>query len=133
MIKVKVTHPYGNWSLARQTPNNSGIWNNCQFFINDDTQECDYWFVLDDVENKESTTCNSKNIFIITLEFPSIRPNINSNFLRQFNTVFTYSRKINHPKVINVLSPFPWHVGVDNTNSDTTTTKSYKTYDDFKG
>jgi hypothetical protein len=53
------------------------------------------------------------------------------NFLRQFNTVFTYSRKINHPKVIDVLSPFPWHIGVDNTNSDTIT-KGYKTYDDFK-
>lgn len=132
MIKVKVTHPYGNWPLARQTPNNSGVWGDCQFFVNDNTKECDYWFILDDVEKEESTACNSKNTFIITLECPSIRPNINIDFLRQFNTVFTYSRNINHPKVIDVLSTHPWHIGVDNTNSVTTTTKTYKTYDDFK-
>jgi len=131
MIKVKVTHPYGNWPLARQTPKNLGIWGECQFFINDNIEECDYWFVLDDVTNNESTICSFKNTIIITLEFPSIRPSINLRFLKQFNTVFTYSRKIDHPKVIDVLSPFPWHIGVDNTNSDTIT-KDYKIYDDFK-
>ena len=131
MIKVKVTHPYGNWPLARQTPNNSGIWGNCQFFINDDTQECDYWFVFDDLLKDECVICHPNNTVIITLEFPSIRPDINLKFLRQFSTVFSYSRQIKHPRVIEVLAPFPWHIGVDNTNSNTITS-NYKIYDDFK-
>lgn len=131
MIKVKITHPYGNWPLARQTPNNSGIWNNHQFFINDDIQECDYWFVFDDLLQEETALCYSENVIIITLEFPAIRPIINLNFLKQFNTVLKYSREINHPDAIDILSPFPWHIGVDNTNSETTTT-NYRTYDDFK-
>jgi hypothetical protein len=131
MIKVKVTHPYGNWPLARQTPNDSGIWENCQFFINDDTQECDYWFVFDDLLKEESVTCNPKNVTIITLEFPEIRPNINLDFLKQFFTVLTYSRVIKHPRVIDILAPFPWHIGVNNTN-DATTTIGYKIYNDFK-
>ena len=132
MIKVKVTHPYDNWPLSRQTPKNSGIWGQCQFFINDDIKECDYWFVLDDVPNSESTICNPRNTIIITLEFPSIRPSINVRFLKQFNTIFTYSRKIKHPNVIDILSPFPWHIGVDNTNANTVD-KNYKIYDSFKG
>ena len=131
MIKVKITHPYGNWPLARQTPNNSGLWGNCQFFINDNTQECDYWFIFDDLLKEESVSCNPKNTVIITLEFPEIRPDINLRFLKQFSTVFSYSRQIKHPRVIEVLSPFPWHIGVNNTNSSTTNI-DFKTYDDFK-
>lgn len=130
MIKVKVTHPYGNWPLARQTPNNSGIWGDCQFFINDNTQECDYWFIFDDLLKEESVICNPKNTVIITLEFPAIRPDINLRFLKQFSTVFSYSRQIKHPRVIEVLAPFPWHIGVDNTNN-CTITSNYKIYDDF--
>jgi hypothetical protein len=131
MIKVKVTHPYGNWPLARQTPNNSGIWGDCQFFINDDTQECDYWFVFDDLLKEESVICNPKNTVIITLEFPEIRPDINLRFLKQFSTIFSYSRQIKHPRVIEVVAPFPWHIGIDNTNSNTVSS-NYKIYDDFK-
>ena len=131
MIKVKVTHPYGNWPLARQTPNNSGIWRDCQFFINDDTQKCDYWFVIDDLTKEEVMVCDSKNTIIITLEFPAIRPDINLKFLRQFNTVFTYSRQINHPNTVDIIAPFPWHIGVNNTDSQTITS-CYKVYDDFK-
>lgn len=131
MIKIKITHPYGNWPLARQTPHNSGIWGDCQFFINDNTKECDYWFVFDDLLKDESVICDPKNVFIITLEFPAIRTEIDLNFLNQFDTVFTYSRQINHPKVINILAPFPWHIGVNNTNSKTTTS-NYKVYNDFK-
>ncbi len=131
MIKVKVTHPYGNWPLIRQTPNSSGIWGGCQFFVNDDIQECDYWFVIDDLPKEEMIVCDSKNTIIITLEFPAIRPNINLKFLKQFNTIFTYSRQINHPNTTDIIAPFPWHIGVDNTNSETVN-NCYKVYDDFK-
>jgi Glycosyltransferase family 10 (fucosyltransferase) C-term len=131
MIKVKVTHPYGNWPLARQTPNNSGIWGECQFFINDDTKECDYWFVIDNLYKEESVISNPKNTIIITLEFPEIRPEINIKFLKQFDTVLTYSRQINHPKTVDIIAPFPWHIGINTTNIDTIA-NNYKNYDDFK-
>lgn len=131
MIKVKVTHPYGDWPLARQTPNNSGIWRDCHFFVNDNTQECDYWFVFDNLLQEESVVCNPRNTIIIILEFPAIRPNIVLGFLKQFDTVITYSRQINHPKTFDFIASFPWHIGVNNTNSSTTTT-GYKVYDDFK-
>ena len=131
MIKVKVTHPYRNWPLARQTPNNSGVWGDCQFFINDDIQECDYWFVFDNLFQEEKVICNPKNTIIITLEFPAIRPKINSKFLKQFDTIFSYSRQINHPRIKEILAPFPWHIGVNNTSNDTNSI-NYKIYDDFK-
>jgi hypothetical protein len=130
MIKVKITHPYGNWPLSRQTPNNSGIWGDCQFFINDDIQKCDYWFVIDDLFKEEHISCNSDNTVFIALEFPCIRPTINLQFLKQFGTIFSYSRNLKHNNVIEVISPFPWHIGVNNTNSDTIT-GNYKIYDDF--
>jgi len=131
MIKVKVTHPYGNWPLARQTPNNSRVWGNCEFFINDKTKECNYWFVFDDLLQEESVICDPQNIIIITLECPAIRPSINLRFLRQFGTILTYSRQINHPKVIDIISPSPWHIGINNTNN-ITITRHYKIYNDFK-
>jgi len=127
-IKVKITHPYGEFPLIRQTPNTLGNWGDCDFFVNQQIPECDYWFIIDDLVQEERVVCNPKNVYIFTLEFPSIRSEINSDFLNQFSTVITYSRNLNHPNIIEEISLFPWHLGIDNTNSKTQQ-KNFKTYD----
>jgi hypothetical protein len=131
MKKIKITTPYGIWPLIRQTPNNSGIWDHYQFFVNDGISECDYWFVFDDLLKPETISCYPSNVVFLALECPAIRPHINSNFLEQFGVVWSYGRNIKHPHTIETISPSPWHIGVNNT-SIKTRLKDFKIYDDFK-
>ena len=119
MLRIKVTNPYTNWPLIRQTPNALGGWGECQFYINEDIDECDYWVIFDGLLKPEQTKCPPKNTIFIAIEFPAIRPQYNNVFLRQFGTIITYSRSIDHPRVIDTIAPFPWFAGVDNTSAET--------------
>ena len=48
-INIKITSPYGISPGLRQTPQAKGIWGDCQFFLNESIDECDFWIVIDDV------------------------------------------------------------------------------------
>ncbi len=51
MKKVKISIG-NNWPLDKQTPKWMAEWGEYKFFINDNTEECDYWFVLYDIEKQ---------------------------------------------------------------------------------
>jgi len=123
MIKILVTHPYGkSHGLLRQTPKRKGVWGNCQFFINEPIETCDFWFVLDDLPNECSKFSNNPPIFI-TIETPSIRTNINDQFLAQFKQIMSYGRDLKHPCVMETISLSTWLIGEY--------TQPSKIYDDF--
>lgn len=133
MIKILITHPYGkpngqqeqqeqSRAQLRQTPEGKGIWGNCQFFINEPIETCDFWFVIDDLADESSRFCNNPPIFL-ALETPSIRPNINERFLAQFKQIISYGRDLKHPCVMETISLSTWHIGGY--------TQPYKIYDEF--
>ena len=47
MYKIKISTQFPEWPLLRQTPGSKGIWDNCQFFVNQDVEECDMWVVYE--------------------------------------------------------------------------------------
>lgn len=96
----------------RQTPASAGIWGNCQFFVNQDLTECDWWVVYDGLSRPEATCCPRQHTILITGEPASVRT-YDSNFLRQFATVVTCQSQIIHPGVLLQNTAQPWHVGVD--------------------
>ncbi len=107
MIRIKLTAPQGIW---RQTPGRRGVWGNCQFFR--DTDECDYWVVLDSfLAHRENTRCPKGNMILLTGEPPGVRT-YDRNFLQQFATVVTCHRNLSHPHVINTQL-LPWLVNKD--------------------
>ncbi len=110
MYKVKLTTPNPDWPLERQTPGESGIWGNCQFFINRDVEECDYWVVLDDLPGSQVSQCQPQNTLLITAEPPSVKTYA-PKYLRQFGAVLTCNRQIKTAHVIYSHSSLPWHVG----------------------
>ncbi|PSF36743.1 hypothetical protein C7H19_12295 [Aphanothece hegewaldii CCALA 016] len=110
MINVKLTFPFPDWPILRQTPNGSGTWENYQFFVNQEIEECDYWVVFDQLLQKEQTKCSPENIIFITGEPPTIKT-YNNNFLKQFATIITCQRNITHPHVIYSQQGHPWFVG----------------------
>ena len=72
MYKVKVsTSELKNQNiLIRQTPNSSGVWKNCKFYINQNVDQPDWWFVLhgSGLKKKENIFCDPDNIVYISLE-----------------------------------------------------------------
>jgi hypothetical protein len=109
MINVKLTLP--PWPIARQTPGQSSIWNNCRFFCNTDTERCDYWFVLEGLDRKKDTTlCPKGHTVLITCEPPTLKT-YKTDFLRQFATVITCHSKLDHPNPVLQQPGLPWHIG----------------------
>jgi len=110
MIKVKFTFPFPEWPIVRQTPDQSGIWEDCHFYINTPIKRCDYWFVFDSLIKKERTICPKENTILIAAEPPTIRQ-YGEQFVNQFGAVITCHRDINHPNPIYQHQGLPWHVG----------------------
>ena len=110
MIKVKVSTSFPEWPLLRQTPGSKGRWGNCQFFLNEDMNECDYWVVCEGLLQAESTICPKENTILITWEPPAIKV-YNKDFLKQFGTIITCHRNIDHANMIYTQQGLPWHVG----------------------
>ena len=109
MIKVKVTIKNPKLPLKRQTPNNSGVWENCQFYINEPVEICDYWVVYDGLDKKEETICPEGNTLLITGEPPTIKQ-YKQHFLNQFSTVITCHKNMKHKNMIFQQQGLPWHI-----------------------
>ena len=110
MIKIKLTFPFSEWPIERQTPNHSGVWQNCRFFINEPVKECDYWIVFEGLKKSEKTICPKENTILVTAEPPTIRE-YDQQFINQFETVITCHTNIQHNNPIYRQQGLPWHVG----------------------
>ena len=108
MIHVKLTFP--GWPIERQTPNHSGVWENCRFFINEPVGRCDYWVVCEGLVKREKTTCPRENTILITCEPPTLKE-YPQYFLDQFATVITCHPDIKHNNPIFQQPGLPWHIG----------------------
>lgn len=132
MIKVKISLPYSAPPIIRQTKGNKGIWDNCEFFINSTVEECDYWFVLDELESKESTLCPPENIILITGEPPFVKL-YPQKYIKQFAKLFTCQNNLLHKKnAICSIPVLPWMVGAKlKTIPHIWDTNNYLDYDFF--
>ena len=110
MIKVKFSANNGNWDWIRQTPNRSSCWGDCQFYINKDIEECDFWFVYEDLSKNETAKCSKQNIVLITGEPEGIKK-YSPKFLNQFGTIITSNRSLKHSNIIYSQQGLPWMVG----------------------
>lgn len=110
MIRVKLSMTMAGWPLARQTPGGRGVWKHCQFFINSDIEECDYWVVYDDMLRPEKTLCCPQNTLLIMGEPPSVK-SYNSKYYAQFATLLTVQPEVKHPDVIRSHLGLPWLIG----------------------
>ncbi len=111
MIKIKLSINSPIAGLLRQTPNNDGVWGAYKFFINEDVEECDYWVVYSKGEKSNiSTKVASQNMIFISGE-PEPIYHYAKRFIKNFHTVITTRKDINHPNIINLHPAQPWWVG----------------------
>lgn len=107
---IKLTTPFPEWPLVRQTPGDKGIWGDCKFFVNEEIDECDWWVVYEGLTKPEKTKCPPENTILITGEPPSVGK-YGKRFLSQYGTIVTCSRNLEHPNVIYSQQSLPWHIG----------------------
>lgn len=109
-IRVKLTTSFPEEPIIRQTPGRSGRWDNCQFYVNEHIDQCDFWVVYEGLVGTERTNCPRSNVVLVTGE-PTALKKYNTRFLKQFRTVVTSQRRLKHPNVICSQTALPWHVG----------------------
>lgn len=125
-IKVKISSNSPGWSFIRQTPESLGVWDNCQFYIDDDTKDCDWWVIIDGVLKDQTTNCYPDNTILVTGEPPSVK-RYQNKFVQQFGTVITTQNNIKARRTIH-LQLMPWYIGAHyniNQNKFDIYTKSY--------
>lgn len=128
MINVKLTVP--SWPIIRQSPGQSGIWNNYRFLCNTQVKRCDYWFVQEGLyTKKDSTICPKEHTVLITCEPPTIKT-YKTEFLRQFASVITCHAGIDHPNPVFQQPGLPWHIG--RRQKDHINIEFSKDYDELK-
>lgn len=111
MIRVKCSIRGAEFPIIWQTPGGKGIWGNCEFVLDSNLEECDYWFVYEGVNDTETTICPRSNVILITGEPPEVR-HYNPYFLRQFFKVITAQPVILHRNVVHSQTGLPWFVGI---------------------
>ena len=111
MFTVKLSCPeHWFWPLERQTPGQSGGWNNCRFLINQRVEECDFWVVFEHLDDTETTRCPARNTLLITGEPPSIRE-YSDKFVGQFAAAITCHKDFPCSELVLSQQGLPWHVG----------------------
>ena len=111
MIQIKLSTNSSDFPLIWQTPGGKGIWGDCQFILDSDLEECDYWFIYEGIKRIETTRCPRSNIIFITGEPPEIR-RYNPLFLHQFAKVLTSQPIIIHRHVVHTQTGLPWLIGI---------------------
>jgi len=110
-LRVKVSTAFPDWPLQRQSPGGLSRWGACDFYVNQDVEECDAWIVLEGTTRQEVAKCPRSNLVFIALEPPSITAYPQA-YLAQFSMVVTCARDdIQHSNLVVSQQAQPWHVG----------------------
>ena len=119
MLKIKVScngYPsttikdeQGFTSISKFLPQGKNIWKGCQFFVNEDVKDPDYWIVIDDIgKDKEFATIRKDRVFFCTDEVPFVTFYFDdTKFLDQFYKVISPHPVYNHNNVESALSLTP--------------------------
>jgi hypothetical protein len=109
-LRIKFSAKLENWDWLRQTPGRKGLWGESQFFMNEDIEKCDFWFVYEDLPKNETVRCPQENTVLITGEPESVKK-YNEKFLEQFGTIITSIKSLKHRNIIYSQQGLPWFVG----------------------
>jgi hypothetical protein len=113
MKNIKLSFPYPDWPLFKQSPMELGVWGDCKFFINPKNSEkvdFDYWFVYNfPLDADEITACKKGGLVLITGEPDSVET-YSRQYTNQFDCVITSQKGLKHPNKFFLSQGLPWHV-----------------------
>lgn len=110
MIKIKVSCNFPTYAFTRQI---SPVIDKTkyEFYVNQDIDECDFWFYYSKgVKNCEETLVSKDNMYMITGEPESVY-HYSPRFVKQFDNVITSRNDISAHNIIRNHPAQPWWVG----------------------
>ena len=110
LITVRLSPAGLHTQIIGMTPGGKGEWGNCRFVV--EAEECDWWVVDEKLRERERARVPRGHTILITAEPPSIK-SYQPGYIRQFSTVVTCHKGLNHPHVLNQQQALPWMVGRD--------------------
>lgn len=111
MQVVKISIP-SNFPIARQIPLGHPMFQDVEFVINKDIEECDCWIVYDNLLKPETVLCPPNKTVLFTGEPSTVRV-YNKQFVSQFGGVVTNQTNLSHPNKLYSQPFLPWLVGVE--------------------
>jgi hypothetical protein len=115
MTVIKVSSGSSEYTnlLLRQLPGMNHNWKDCDFFINSDVKECDWWFVLhgSGIVKTEECICDPDNIVYVSMEPNETLSKVSNKFINQFSKLVICDRSIIHPN-ITYMNWLTWWVGI---------------------
>lgn len=130
MIKIKVSQSASDKHFNRQLPGGSFVWKDCEFHINEDIEEADFWVVCYQRLPGKEETCRvaSENTIYVTWEPDSVW-HFSRGFLDQFGKVISCQEGLKHRNVVKDQPGLAWHIGMVRKQG---INMYNRTYDDFK-
>ncbi len=110
MKKIRISTFSKDSTLLRQTPENTGVWKETGFHVDDGIEACDWWVVYDGMASAESALCPKERTIFVTGEPASIKK-YNKSFLKQFGMIITSQREIKGKNVVYSHTSLPWSLG----------------------
>ena len=100
--------------LLRQTPGSSGIWRDCRFVINQNTDACDAWFVLhhSGLIYNDQVFCDPSKVFYVSMEPYESIGNVSPGFIDQFGCAIGCDPDLASPCVIS-KNFHTWWAGIN--------------------
>ncbi len=121
-IKLSIGGATTSLSLAQYSLSATNIVGNCQFFVNEDIDDADYWFVVEE-PNPNDTSCRvpAERVFFLCAETcwpPNYYEDSPSRlaYLAQFSQVFT-CHGVYLPNVTYTLPFLPWMINSNHGSS----------------
>jgi len=110
MLKVKISSvdPYSK-VLSLQSPACRGGWENCEFFIDTHTPNCDYWITFNNLPEKEFGFCSRENTILVTTEPYNVHK-YSKKYLQQFGAIITAQEELHHYHAIKTHQLLGWWV-----------------------
>lgn len=118
----------------RLTPGSKGVIDNCQFFINDDTKNVDWWVVVEGLDKAEEALCPKENTIFVAME-NDLMKDYEQSFLNQFAHVITCHRTMKHQHKILTQQAHFSHIGWSRREQDEeleSFQKRFTTYDQLR-
>ncbi len=77
--------------ISKFLPNSGNVWQDCQFFINEEIENPDYWLVIDNINGaQESAFINPNRVFFLSAEVPFVTSYFDDEkFLSKFCKTFS--------------------------------------------
>ena len=102
---TSIKNEKGFSSISKFLPNNRNRWENCEFFINEDIENPDFWLIIDNIESDQEECFIQKNkVFFLSAEVPFVTSYFDDgDFLNQFYKIFSSHPIYNHNNIRIVI------------------------------